>query len=299
MSSGEREAESNPAGVADLHMHTTASDGTITVNERVELAREMDIEAISITDHDIITAVLSAPSEDRDGVEVITGVEVRADLLDTKTEILGYFVDPEDTALQSMLNRVQEFRRQRNEALVGNLDDTTDLSLTYETVSSSVGRMFGRPHLAELLVEEGVVNSIGEAFGEYLAEGGAAFVPMQRLPAEEVISTLHEAGGATVLAHPGRIRTDESTVEKMVESLSRFGLDGIETWYPYDTVSGSSYASVGVEDAFALAEQFDLIPTGGSDCHGPDSGKYRMGEVRVSSEHLEAIRRRAPSRSAD
>lgn len=298
MSSGETTNESNSAGVADLHTHTTASDGTITVDQRIDSAREMRLEAIAITDHDIISANLNTPSEDRNGVEVITGVEVRADLFDTKIEILGYFVNPEDAALQSMLNQVQEFRQQRNEKLVENLDDTTDLALSYEDVSSSVDRIFGRPHLAELLVEEGIVNSVGEAFSEYLAEGGAAFVPMQRLPAEEVVSTLHEAGGATVLAHPGRIRTDESTVETMVETLTRFGLAGIETWYPYDIGRGSSYASVSVDDAFALAEQFDLVPTGGSDCHGPDSGKYRMGEVRVSSEYLEKIRRKAPSRSA-
>lgn len=283
--------ETNLAG--DLHMHTTASDGTVSADRRIELANEAGIETIALTDHDILSEWVTEPSTHKDGVDVITGVEVRANLFDTKIEILGYYLDPTDPELLNMLERARRFRRDRNEQIVKNLNKVTDLSLSYKELSASVDGNLGRPHIADYLIEAGVVDSVGEAFGEYLAEGGAAYVPMERIPAAEVVSTIHGAGGVTSLAHPGRIRTDTETVKRMVEELAAVGLDGIETWYPYGQIRDSEYADIGVDDAHDLAEQYDLIPTGGSDCHGPDSGKFRLGEVGVSEEILSRLRKRA------
>jgi len=269
------------SGNTDLHTHTTVSDGTIGIARRVEFAAERGLDAIAITDHDVVADELNAPVDQRGEITLITGVEVRADLFDTKIEVLGYFVDPANEDLRSMLQRARKFRRQRNRDLVSNLGEVTELNPTYEELAGSVDGNLGRPHLAAYLKEEDVVDSIGEAFEKYLGEDGSAYVAMRRLPAREVVETIQKAGGLASLAHPGRIRTDAETVAQMVERLAEMGMDGIEAWYPYGDGRDPTYAAVGVDDALNLAELHDLLMTGGSDCHGPDSGKFRMGEVRV------------------
>lgn len=278
-------------GIADLHMHTTCSDGTSTVGERIRQAHERDIGAIAITDHDCVPSELDAGSEKRGDVEVITGVEVRADLLDTKIEILGYFIDPENEDLSSVLETAREFRETRNRKLVSNLNNATGLALSFEELIDEVGGELGRPHLADILVSEGLADSIGHAFDKYLGRDGDVYVSMERLPYHEVIDSVHSAGGITSLAHPGRISGDGELVFEMVEKLVEHGIDGIEVWYPYGEIASDRYADIGVEDAERLAEKYDLIKTGGSDCHGPGSGKFRLGEVLVPSSEFNRIKK--------
>jgi predicted metal-dependent phosphoesterase TrpH len=119
---------------------------------------------------------------------------------------------------------------------------------------------------------------------------------MERHPHEHVIDAIHAAGGVTSLAHPGRIRATAETVREIVVRLSETGLDGIEVAYPYAADRSPDYADVDVAAAADMATEFDLLPTGGSDCHGPGSGKFRLGDVRVSEAELDAIRERAETR---
>lgn len=272
---------------ADLHMHTVGSDGTDTLDDRIEQARERDLEAIAITDHDRVIDELGAGSQRVGGIEVVTGVEIRADVFETKVELLGYFIDPTDATLESVLDRARTYRRERNRRLVSELNDVTDLGLSYEALQSDVRGGVGRPHLAEILLEEGYVDSIGKAFSEYLAEDGRCYVPMERIPCDEVVDAIHAAGGVASLAHPGRIRSDR--ISEIVQATVRDGVDAIETWYPYD-----SDAEFGVEDANRLAADHDLLQTGGSDCHGRKSGKFRIGTVGVSDETVETLRPAQP-----
>ncbi|MFB6307795.1 MAG: PHP domain-containing protein [Haloarculaceae archaeon] len=283
-------------GGADLHTHTDASDGTVPVAERLRLARERGLDTVAITDHDTISAPLPTRRALRDGLEIVTGVEVRADYEGAKIELLGYFVDPTDEQLQALLERVRQYRHERNEQLVANLVDETGLDLDYETLEAEANGTLGRPHLAARLVEAGLVDSIGAAFDEYLAEEGSVYVEMERVPYPEVIETLQSAGAVVSLAHPGRIRADATAVESMVADLAAVGLDAIEVWYPYGDSHSGGYAGLGVEDAAALAERHDLLSTGGSDCHGPDSGKFRIGDVRVPERAVDALRERASER---
>jgi predicted metal-dependent phosphoesterase TrpH len=279
-------------GVADLHMHTTASDGTSTVDERIEQADERGLDAIAITDHDTISESLTERVTHRDGIELISGVEVRADIFDTKVEILGYYVNPTEETLQDTLEQARQFRRDRNETMVENLTEATGLDLSYEAIRAEADGNLGRPQMAQQLVDAGLVDSIGEAFGEYLGTDGDAYVPMERLPAPSVIDAVQTAGGIASLAHPGRIRSDR--VPEIVPELVDAGLDAIEVRYPYDASGGPDvYADVGIEDAAALRAECDLLETGGSDCHGPDSGKFRIGSVRVSENVLSELRQAA------
>jgi len=283
-------------GVADLHLHTTASDGTVDLDTRVDQAGDVGLSAIAVTDHDVIADALTRRTTIRDGLEVIAGVEVRADCLDTKVEILGYFVDPTDETLGRTLERARDFRVERNRDLVANVAVETGLDVTYESLAADVEGGLGRPHVAQLLVDQGIVDSIGAAFDKYLGEEGACFVPMERHPHEHVIDAIHAAGGVTSLAHPGRIRATAETVREIVVRLSETGLDGIEVAYPYAADRSPDYADVDVAAAADMATEFDLLPTGGSDCHGPGSGKFRLGDVRVSEAELDAIRERAETR---
>jgi predicted metal-dependent phosphoesterase TrpH len=281
-------------GVADLHLHTDASDGTCSVADRVEQARERGLDAIAVTDHDTISEdVKERVTHSRD-VELIAGVEVRADVRDTKVELLGYYVDPHSSQLTSVLERVRRYRRERNRQIVDRLHDVTSLDRSYEEIRSRADGILGRPHIADILVEDGVVDSVGGAFDRYLGASGAAFVPMERVPATDVVGAIQDASGIVSLAHPGRIRTTD--VGEIVEGLVTDGLDAIEVRYPYAEAPVADYAGVTVADAADLAEAFDLLRTGGSDCHGPGSGKFRVGDVRVPCVNLDALRDRAATR---
>lgn len=279
---------------ADLHLHTLASDGTSTVDERVVQALDRNLDAIAITDHDRIADELRTRVERRDGLEVITGVEVRADVADTKVEILGYFVDPTGEELDSLLEEVRENRHRRNEAILSKLQDVADARLSYGELRQRADGIVGRPHIARALVDRGVVDTVSDAFGEYLGDDGRAFVEMERVSYTRVLEAIHDAGGVASLAHPGRIRSN--SVERLVRELADDGLDAIEVWYPYGDVRSDDYADVGVAEADELAAEHTLLRTGGSDCHGPDSGKYRIGTVGVSSSELRELRSRAANR---
>lgn len=280
-------------GIADFHMHTTASDGTVPVAERIEQATDRGLDTIAVTDHDIIPEDVTERSTVKNGVELVAGVEVRANLFDTKIEILGYYVDPSHDGLQELLAQAREFRETRNRRLVENIVAETGLELDYKSLADSVDGNLGRPQIADVLVEKRVVDSISRAFAEYLGDDGRCFVPMERHPADRVIETIHAAGGVASLAHPGRIRAPAETVEKMVETLSRKGLDGVEVAYPYGDVRSEEYAAIDIEDAATFASEYDLLTTGGSDCHGPDSRKFRIGDVRITETELRGVRDRA------
>lgn len=273
-------------GVADLHMHTTASDGKSSVKERAEQAKERGLEAIAITDHDCISEVLENPVQKIGDVEVITGVEIKADISGTKIEILGYYVDPNNEKLSSILGEAREFRRERNKELAENFVEVTGIDTSYEDMKERNQGLLGRPHFAEVLIEEGLVDSVSEAFEEYLDENGDIYVPTEKVDYRRVIDGVHDAGGAASLAHPGRIDTEG--VPELVEEVAGYGLDGIEVWYPYENTRDYE-SEVGVKEASELAREYELVRTGGSDCHGESSGKFRIGEVRAPAESLEDL----------
>ena len=281
-------------GIGDLHIHTVASDGTCSVAERGRQARERGLDTIAITDHDTVSVDIEDRRSIDDGIEYIAGVEVRADVQDTKVELLGYFIDPEDKQLAGVLEEVRQYRRDRNEKIIDKLNEITSLNRPYKNIREEANGILGRPHIANILIQEEIVDSISEAFDEYLANEETAFVPMKRVPAPDVIAAIQGAGGVVSLAHPGRIRSDD--IDSIVSELAEAGLDGIEVQYPYDEAPTEGYADVSVEDAAALGEEYGLIQTGGSDCHGPDSGKFRIGDVRVSKKQLTALRERADQR---
>ena len=284
-------------GVADLHTHTTASDGRSTVAERVEQARERGLEAVAITDHDRVPDELDGRSRTVGGLELITGVEVKAEIRDTKIEILGYYVDPSADELEEVLRRVRGYREERNRKMTKRFVEVTGIETSYEDMCERAEGSLGRPHFARLLIEEGLVDTVSEAFDEYLDEDGEVYVPSQKVGYEAVLRAVHEAGGVASLAHPGRVDSEIDEVREIIGEMSKKGLDGIEVWYPYGEIASKNLSSVGVEEANELADENDLLRTGGSDCHGEGSEKFRIGDVRVPAEDLKRLKSAASERA--
>lgn len=281
-------------GVADLHLHTTASDGTCTLEDRINQAHKIGLSTIAITDHDTIANSIEYRVTHQESLEIITGVEIRADVLGTKIELLGYYINPNDEPLEDRIKQVRAHRRDRNYKIINQLNEITSLDRSYTNIQSRIDGILGRPHIANILIERDIVDSVSTAFEKYLGSDGAAFVPMERVPADEIINTIHEAGGVVSLAHPGRIRTN--TLDEIVERLVSDGLDAIEVYYPYEKVAMNGYADIDVEAATEISEVYDLISTGGSDCHGPQSGKFRIWNVRVNRDQLRRLRNLADTR---
>lgn len=275
---------------ADLHMHTVASDGTDTVDERVEQALEKDLDCIAITDHDTVPGDVPMRYEDRKGVEVITGTELKAGLDGTKIEVLGYFLDPSDERLAEVFDTIERFRRQRMKTMIDRVKTMIDDDITFSDIDARADAMVGRPHLARELVDREEALSIGDAFDQFIGESCYGYVETEKIDAAEVIDVIHENGGVASLAHPGRSLDPEKAYEQL-EKLVDVGIDAIEVPYTYDRLKEGRYA-FGAEQARHLAEEYGLLVTGGSDCHGRESDKFYLGDVRLPYRHVEALKER-------
>lgn len=276
---------------ADLHMHTTASDGTDTLEERIEDAEQKGLDTIAVTDHDKVNKGLDSRSfTAENGVEVITGAEIKCEVQDTKIEILAYFIDPESDEIQELLQEISRKREERMEKFVDNLNASHDLGLEPDRVLNKADGNIGRPHLAETLVQKELVESRQEAFDRFIGEEQDEYVPVEKVQAGKVIDKVHGNGGVTSLAHPGRSLGEEA--DEKVSALKDEGLDAVEVDYSYGgkREKDSYDVNFGEEKASELAERFDLLRTGGSDCHGSDSNKYLLGDVRIPYSRVEELR---------
>jgi len=282
-------------GKADLHMHTNASDGTDTLEERIEDAKRKGLDAIAVTDHDKVNEGLEQRSfTAENGVEVITGAEIKCQVKGRKIEILGYFIDPEDEKIKEMFQELSRRREKRMEKFVENLNQVHSLGLELEDVlERSEGRV-GRPHLAREMKEREIVGSTQEAFDRLIGSEQDEYVPVEKIGAGKVIEIVHENGGVTSLAHPGR-SLEEDEASEIIHDLAGKGLDALEVDYTYREKRGlNSYnVNFGVEKASELADRFDLLRTGGSDCHGSRSDKYFLGEVSIPYSRVETLRNAA------
>ncbi len=266
---------------ADLHTHTVCSDGKLTPAALVEKVHAHGLHALAITDHDAIDALAEAePVARRLGIELIPGVELSVTVDGCEIHMLGFYFDPHHAALKEHLDAFRAARAERARKMLARLEDL-GLSLPMDGVLACADAgVLGRPHVAQALVDAGLVPSYDAAFAEYLRDEGPAFVPKPLFPARQAIGLLHDAGGVAVLAHPGT-RVDGFVIKKLID----LGMDGIETIHP----AHSPALTRRYKD---LARKSGLIETGGSDYHG-----FRLDEDRNLSRYslpyrrLELIRR--------
>jgi predicted metal-dependent phosphoesterase TrpH len=263
------------AGRADLHLHTTYSDGSYTPAEVVDLARRAGLSAVAVTDHDTLGGVAPARATAAGcGVEVIAGVEITAELHGHELHLLGYFVAPDDLPLNSALATVRRHRAERFGAMVERL---RQCGVHLDGEAPAAAEALGRRHLAELLVRAGRVRTVREAFTRYLGDNGRVAVPKKRLPAAEALALVRGAGGVAAWAHPPYDCTPDGLAE-----LRALGLGAVEVEYPDVRPSRARQLR-------QWATALGLAVTGGSDCHGP--GRRAVGACTVSAEELERLRR--------
>jgi predicted metal-dependent phosphoesterase TrpH len=272
----------------DLHTHTVYSDGTFTPHELLELARDRGLDVVALTDHDTTDGLADASSAgDEMGVEVIPGVEFSTVRERDGVHILCYLMDPTHPELIAELRRLREDRFTRGERMVERLREL-GYPITFERVREIArGGNIIRPHVAQALVEAGVVPSLKDAFSDQLiGSGGKAYVQKHALHPLDAIALVHRAGGACVLAHPGTWREASPVPDDVIDELTDAGIDGIEALHPEHTPElQARYV--------ALAEARGLIWTGSSDCHGTRYDPVRLGTRRTPPDQLEALRARA------
>jgi predicted metal-dependent phosphoesterase TrpH len=275
-------------GGADLHIHTTASDGLLTAAEVVREAEARGLAAIAITDHDTTAGIDQAlEAADVVDLEVIPGIELSAELDTEEVHILGYYLNHRDGALQEKLGMLRRARWDRARRMVEKLA-RLGISVSWERVVEIAGesRAFGRPHIAHALQEGRHVATTNEAFNLYIGLGGPAYVSRYKLTLVEALEIILAAGGLPVLAHPrGQGR--------LLHELVAAGLVGLEAYYPSYTVEES-------EGLVRLAAQHDLIPTGGSDFHGQGGcGAAAVGDVWVPRKSVERLQSLASGRAGE
>jgi len=262
---------------ADLHLHTRWSDGTLDLDGMAKRAAGAGLSAIAITDHDTIGPELHAPVAWLNGIEVICGVEVKADVSGQRGEILGYFLRPGHPTLADLFSWMARERQKRMHAMVMRCQEIAGVEFALEDVISSAAGSVGRPHLAALLVQHGLAADYEDAFRRFLAQGAPCYVPLPRPTSRQVIAAIRAGGGVASLAHPCFLAV--SDWESALATLIAEGLSAVEVHYPYATSRQPLRADP--DEMAELAQRLDLIPTGGSDDHGPGSVKDAIGAMRV------------------
>ncbi len=246
----------------DLHTHSYFSDGTKSPAELVQLASVSGVTALALTDHDTMDGVAEAMAVSvKYDVEVVPGVELSVVHKEHVLHILGYYVDPLQKDLAGALAVLQKARDRRNEKIIVKLQDLgIEATLEELRLISGVGQT-GRPHIARLLMNHGVVRSMNEAFNTYLGKNCKAHVGRFAYSAKEAIGFICAAGGLAVLAHPIQVDKTLRVLNSLLPVLKSYGLEGIETYYP-------SQKKKMRKRIRQFAEKSDLLLTGGSDYHG-------------------------------
>ena len=242
---------------ADLHIHSNHSDGSHSPSEVVRRAAARGLQAISVTDHDTISAQAEVRSVcDEMGLVSVSGVEISSGVGPTEVHLLAYGFDADDSALGDFLDDMGKRRIERSLDFIRRFRECGLRVAEDAENRCRSGDLSTRPHLARLLVDAGVASSMQEAFEKYLVEDTQTFIP-RRLPgAREVIRTVHAAGGKLSIAHPGHMMD-----HRIVIDLIASGIDAVEVHHPcHDDMLEGYYST--------LAKKYDLDITGGSDYHG-------------------------------
>lgn len=264
---------------ADLHCHTTCSDGSMTPEELVRHAHEIGLKGISITDHDTVDAYLTAPSlAESLGIKMITGVEFSTSYKEHSVHILGYGIDPNHSSIKALCQKHVTRRRNRSLKILEKLQKLGfDISENDLRPTPSKHEIIGRPHIAQAMLKKGYVQSLKEAFHKYLTEGKPAYVPEKSISVEETIEVIHQGGGVAVIAHPHLIKR-----QNIIRHLKELNFQGIECYY-------GNFKMHDNQKWLNIAESKKWLITGGSDFHGIAKPAISLGSSWVGSENFEKL----------
>lgn len=254
----------------DMHVHSTFSDGTLSVEAIAKAAKRRHLSLISLTDHDTTSGLRPFTEACRaNGIAGLCGIELSAEA-DYTLHILGFRITPQAKELETRLAEIRKYRDDRNVEICAKLQKS-GMDITVEDAAAiSGGEVVARPHIARLMVQRGYVSSNAEAFIKYLGIGGSAYVPRVRLSAEECVRLIADAGGVAVLAHPAQTKLDDAALKGLLGRLKEAGLWGLEAVY-------SGHSSEQIYHYLSLCDKFGLFPTAGSDFHGSNSPGIDIG----------------------
>ena len=264
---------------ADLHLHTAFSDGTDAPDELIKKAVKAGLSAVAITDHDSVDAIPAAiDSGIIHGIEVIPGIELTAEYEGLEIHILGYFLDYRNSALQEKLSFLEKARIERIHGMVAKLQGM-GVKIDADKIFTLSGKgIVGRLHVARVMVSEGIISSIWEAFSKYIGNNGPAYVLGFKFSPQDACKLIRSTGGIPVLAHPYALRRDD-----LIPQLVKFGIKGLEVYYPEHTnTMRNKY--------IRICREYKLLSTGGSDYHGSAKPEVSLGKFKVPYELVEILR---------
>ena len=272
----------------DLHVHSTASDGSLTPRELVYHAAENQLSAIALTDHDTVSGLPEAMAASHHaGIELIPGVEMSCVWQGTEIHILGYFADTASSALQEGISWFQRMRDERNETILDNLAEDGILLTEEELRAGDPNTVITRAHFARLLIEKGYVRDRKEAFSGYLFYGGKYVPTKDELTPERVMQMFRDSRIWPSLAHPAQYHLGEDSLMELITELKLLGLRGLEVWH-------SSQSWQDTARLQTIARLTGLIPTGGSDFHGSSKPDVAIGtgrgNLKIQDRVLDAIK---------
>ena len=272
----------------DLHTHSTASDGIYSPTELLHRAKDIGLRVVALTDHDSTDGLLEAAQvASRLDIELIPGIEINTDVAGGEVHVLGYFPEYERPAFQAVLKVLRDARERRGQRMVELLNEQ-GIAVSWERVREIAQGSVGRPHVAKALLEAGYVKTIGEAFDTYIGKGCYAYVPRYRLTPVDAVHLIVSANGLPVIAHPVEL-PGLAELRSWLPELCEAGMAGLETYYgPYTTEEEQALR--------ALADEFHLIPTGGTDFHGPGIHPTPLGGRHVPPEVVERLKAEAAKR---
>jgi 3',5'-nucleoside bisphosphate phosphatase len=275
----------------DLHMHTTASDGTLPPEDLVDRVHGAGITVFSVTDHDTMASVKAVTAAAAaHGLTCVPGIEITAVHDGYDVHMLGYFLDDASASLNALLARIRALRLERAADIAGRLAAAgvpIDIDQLINDANANNGRSVARPQIARALIAAGHVTTVSEAFDRFLSEGCCAYVPHRGPHPTDVIAVIAEAGGISSLAHPGLLNHDD-----LVPDLVRAGLAAIEAYHSaHDAATTDRYVSI--------ARAHDLAVSGGSDFHGDGTRRSELfGVVSLPLDEFDRLAARAAAHSS-
>lgn len=276
----------------DLHVHSTASDGTLTPAELVRTAKKIDLSAFALTDHDTISGVAQAvEAGNKLGIEIIPGIEMSTSYKDKEIHIVGLFIDYTSKSLIEKLGDEVSRRNTRNLTMVERFNANGFPITLNELEAMFPNSILTRAHFAQYMIKKGYVKDSFEAFSKYLGDGMSLYVPRDKKSPAEAIQLIREAGGVAILAHPLLYHLTNGELSALCNELKSIGLVGIETMY-------STYRGFDELNVRKLAHQYELLESGGSDFHGANKPHIQLGSgcgnLMISYSFLEKLKNARP-----
>lgn len=269
--------------IYDMHVHSNASDGTSSPRELVDEALSIGLAGMALTDHDTAEGLQEAQDYvlmHHLPIEFIPGIEMNTEVEGNEVHILGYYIDAANTSLNQRLAEIRGYRHQRAANMVKKLNDL-GITITFDDVIRQAGTdLIARPHVARALIEAGCCRDIQEAFANYIGKGKPAYVSRYKFTPQEAVQLIKGAGGIPVLAHPGLIGN-----QYLLSGILETGIAGLEVYYP-------EHSDEQIEKYLGLAQEHQLLVTGGSDYHGLNQSESRskLGAAGINKELMQKIK---------